>query len=53
MSAKKQSRKWCITINNPIEKGFTHEKLNSTLQKKGRVVATNDALYPLRQGRLW
>lgn len=32
MSAKKQSRKWTILINNPIEKGFTHEKLKSTLQ---------------------
>ncbi len=32
MSAKKQSRKWNLTINNPKEKGWTHEKLNTTLQ---------------------
>lgn len=27
MDEKKQSRKWLLTINNPIEKGYTHEKL--------------------------
>lgn len=32
MSAKKQSRKWNLTINHPIEKGWTHEKLKTTLQ---------------------
>ena len=32
MSAKKQSRKWNLTINEPVEKGWTHEKLNTTLQ---------------------
>lgn len=32
MSDRKQSRKWNITINNPIEKGWTHEKLKTTLQ---------------------
>jgi len=32
MSAKKQSRKWNLTINNPLDKGWTHEKLNTTLQ---------------------
>lgn len=33
MSEKKQSRKWNITINNPIEKGWTHDKLKATLQE--------------------
>lgn len=32
MSAKKQSRKWNLTINDPVSKGWTHEKLNTTLQ---------------------
>lgn len=32
MSAKKQSRKWNLTINESVEKGWTHEKLNTTLQ---------------------
>lgn len=34
MSSKKLSecRKWNLTINNPIEKGWNHEKLNNTLQ---------------------
>ncbi len=27
-----QSRKWQITINNPIEKGYTHDKINETIQ---------------------
>lgn len=26
-----QSRKWQLTINNPVEKGFTHESLQETL----------------------
>lgn len=33
MDDKTQSRKWLITINNPIEKGYTHEVLESTLSK--------------------
>lgn len=37
MSAKKQSRKWTILINNPIEKGWTHEKLKYTLQNMATV----------------
>lgn len=32
MSARKQSRKWNLTINEPVEKEWTHEKLNTTLQ---------------------
>lgn len=28
----KQARKWLITVNNPIEKGFTHEVLYEQLQ---------------------
>jgi hypothetical protein len=28
-----QSRKWLITINNPIDKGFTHEKIKEELIK--------------------
>ena len=32
MSNRKQARKWNLTINNPATYGWTHEKLNSTLQ---------------------
>lgn len=32
MSVRKQSRKWNLTINNPVTYGWTHEKLNNTLQ---------------------
>lgn len=28
-----QSRKWQLTINNPIEKGFDHDNIKNTLQK--------------------
>lgn len=38
MSAKKQSRKWTILINNPVEKGWTHEKLKCTLQNIATVI---------------
>lgn len=39
MSEKEtQSRKWNLTINNPIEKGWNHEKLNNTLQSIGSIV---------------
>ena len=27
MAKDTQSRKWQLTINNPVEKGFTHDKL--------------------------
>ena len=33
-----QSRKWQLTINNPVEKGFTHEKLNSILASMSSVI---------------
>lgn len=29
----KQSRKWQLTINNPIEKGFTHDKIKAVLSE--------------------
>ena len=29
--ASTQSRKWQITINNPVEKGFTHDRLKEIL----------------------
>lgn len=38
MSARKQSRKWNLTINEPIEKGWSHEKLNNTLQEIASMV---------------
>lgn len=28
-----QSRKWLITINNPVDKGFTHAKIKEILEK--------------------
>lgn len=33
-----QSRKWLMTINNPIDKGWTHEKLKSELQKMPSII---------------
>lgn len=38
MSARKQSRKWNLTINNPKEKEWTHEKLINTLQNIATMV---------------
>ncbi len=31
--ADTQSRKWQITINNPIEKGFSHDKIKEVLEE--------------------
>ncbi len=28
---KKQSRKWLVTINNPAEHGFTHERIREIM----------------------
>ena len=33
-----QSRKWQLTINNPTDYGWSHEKLNNTLQKISSMV---------------
>ncbi|MDO4269801.1 MAG: replication protein [Eubacteriales bacterium] len=33
-----QSRKWQITINNPLQKGFTHEKISTELQALKSIV---------------
>lgn len=33
-----RSRKWLVTINNPIEKGWTHETLKSVLQEFSTLV---------------
>lgn len=38
MASDSQSRKWQITINNPIEKGFTHNKLKETLSGMKSVI---------------
>ncbi len=40
MSDKKdtQSRKWMITINNPLEKGFTHERIKQELNDIRNIV---------------
>lgn len=35
MSNRKQSRKWNLTINEPIEKGWTHDKNSEKEAKKG------------------
>lgn len=32
MDKDTQSRKWQITINNPVEKGFTHERIREELE---------------------
>ena len=31
MEKDTQSRKWQITINNPLEKGFTHDRIKEIL----------------------
>lgn len=31
MGKDSQSRKWQLTINNPVEKGYTHEVIKSIL----------------------
>ena len=33
MADNSQSRKWALTINNPLEHGFTDEVIKETLQK--------------------
>lgn len=33
MNTEVRSRKWLLTINNPLEKGYTHEMLKSLLAK--------------------
>lgn len=33
MTKDTQSRKWLITINNPADKGYTHEKIKDTLSR--------------------
>lgn len=33
-----RSRKWLLTINNPVEKGFTHERIREELAKLKSVV---------------
>ena len=38
MAKDTQSRKWQITINNPKEKGFTHEKLKEILSQMPSIV---------------
>lgn len=38
MSNRKQSRKWNLTINEPIEKGWSHDKLKNTLQSIASMV---------------
>ena len=31
MTKDSQSRKWQITVNNPVEKGYTHERIREIL----------------------
>lgn len=38
INANTQSRKWLITINNPIDKGWTHEALKNTLQEMPTII---------------
>ena len=40
MAKNTRSRKWQITINNPIEKDFTHEKIREKIDEfKSRIYA--------------
>lgn len=38
MAGDTQSRKWQITINNPVDKGFTHDKLKEILGSMKSVI---------------
>lgn len=38
MEDKTRSRKWFLTINNPVEHGYTHEYIKSTLQGMKAVI---------------
>lgn len=38
MQADSRSRKWQITINNPVEKGYTHEKIVEILKEFKSIV---------------
>lgn len=38
MENDKASRKWQITINNPVEKGFTHEKIREKLNEFNKII---------------
>ena len=38
MASDSQSRKWQITINNPVEKGYTHDRLKEILSGMKSVV---------------
>lgn len=38
MAKDSQSRKWQITINNPVEKGFTHDRINEILSGMKSVI---------------
>ena len=38
MASDSQSRKWQITINNPVDKGFTHDRLKELLSGMKSVI---------------
>lgn len=38
MEKDTQSRKWQITINNPVDKGFTHERIKQTVSDMKAVI---------------
>lgn len=38
MTDNSQSRKWLLTINNPIEKGFSHEEIENALSNMKGIV---------------
>lgn len=38
MAADSQSRKWQVTINNPVEKGFTHDRIREILSGMKSVI---------------
>lgn len=38
MAKDSQSRKWQITINNPVEKGYTHDKLKEIVSDMSSVI---------------
>lgn len=42
MSQDSQSRKWQITVNNPADKGITHEVIKNKLQE----IKSIDYIFP-------
>ena len=49
MAKDSQSRKWQITVNNPVEKGYTHERIREILAGMNRYLLVHGG----RDWRKW